>query len=164
MLDVGAGTGEAFKHVPSDVTGVVAVEPDPGMLRRARRRAAETNAPVGFVRALGEALPFSAECFDTAVATLVLCTVEDLEATVAELYRVLRPGGRLLLMEHVRASDDALAGWQDAVERPWSWCNGGCRPNRRTLEAIDRAGFTIHGLERYGFSVLPHVQGIALRA
>lgn len=164
VLDVGVGTGEAFKHLPPAVSGVVAVEPDPEMLRRASQRAVETGAPVGFVRAVGEALPFSTEAFDTAVVMLVLCTVEDLEASVAELYRVLRPGGRLLLLEHVRASDEALAGLQDFVEQPWSWCNGGCRPNRRTLEALQGAGFTIRDLDRYGFPALPHVQGIALRA
>lgn len=164
VLDVGVGSGEAFKHLPPAVGGVVAVEPDPGMLRRARRRAVAVSVPVAFVRAVGEALPFSAGSFDTAVVTLVLCTVEDLNATVAELYRVLIPGGRLLLMEHVRADDDALAGLQDLVEQPWSWCNGGCRPNRSTLEALQTAGFVIQDLERYGFPALPHVQGIALRA
>lgn len=97
------------------------------------------------------------------MACLVLCTVGDLTLTVAELHRVLRPGGRLLLMEHVRAGDEALAEWQDLVERPWGWLHGGCHPNRRTLEAIEAAGFRLAALERYGFPVLPHVQGVAVR-
>ncbi|MDP8927014.1 MAG: class I SAM-dependent methyltransferase [Actinomycetota bacterium] len=163
VLDLGAGTGESFKHLPSAVSQVVAVEPDPWMLRQAQQRVTEARVPVSFVRAVSDALPFGAGSFDTAVVALVLCTVDDLEGTIAELRRVLRPGGKLLLMEHVRATDDALAQLQDLVARPWSWSNGGCRPNRSTLEAIERGGFGLDGLEWYGYPVLPHVQGVALR-
>lgn len=164
VLDLGVGTGESFKHVAPGVTGVVAVDPNAGMVRRARRRATEAAAPAWLLRATGEALPFADASFDTAVVILVLCTVNGLDATVTELHRVLRPGGRLLLMEHVRASDEALAGVQDLVERPWTWCNGGCRPNRRTLEAVEQAGFTIQALDRYGFAALPHVEVVAVRS
>lgn len=163
LLDLGAGTGESFKHVPGTVTEVIAVEPDPWMLRQAQRRVADTEVPVRFVRAVSDSLPFPQSSFDTAVAALVLCTVGALEGTVAELRRVLRPGGRLLLMEHVRATDDVLARLQDLVQRPWSWCNAGCRPNRRTLEAIQRAGFSLEEVEWYGHPALPHVHGVALR-
>lgn len=162
VLDLGAGTGESFKHLPSEVASVVAVEPDPAMLRRARRRSADTSAPPHLLRAVGEALPLADASFDTAVATLVLCTVDDLEAAVAELRRVLRPGGRLLLLEHVRAGDEAVARLQDLVARPWSWCNGGCHPNRSTLDALERTGFRIEVVERYGYAALPHVQAVAL--
>lgn len=163
VLDLGAGTGESFKHLPSAVSELVAIDPDPLMLRQARRRLGEASVPVRLVRGEGERLPFADATFDTAVVALVLCTVEDPEATVAELRRVLRPGGRLLLMEHVRAADETLAQWQDRVQQPWSWLNGGCRPNRATLEVIEAAGFRIERLERYGFDVLPHVQAVALR-
>ncbi len=163
VLDLGAGTGESFKHLPSDVSQVVAVEPDPWMLRHAQRRVTEAEVPVRLVRATSEALPFATGSFDTAVVALVLCTVDDLQATVTELRRVLRPGGKLLLMEHVRATDDALAQLQDLVARPWSWSNRGCRPNRHTLEALGRGGFSLDELEWYGYPVLPHVQGVALR-
>ncbi len=163
VLDLGAGTGESFKHIPSTATNVVAVEPDPWMLQRAQERVADARVPVRFVRAVSDALPFPEGSFDSAVVALVLCTVDDLQASIAELHRVLRPGGKLLLMEHVRASDDALAQLQDLVERTWSWCNRGCRPNRSTLAAIERAGFSLEQLEWYGYPVLPHVHGIALR-
>lgn len=162
VLDVGAGTGEAFKHMPSGVRDLVALEPDPAMLRRARRRPEEYDVPVRLVRGGSERLPFASETFDTVVTCLVLCSVDDLGLTVAEIRRVLRPGGRLLLMEHVRADDEALAEWQDLVERPWSWLQGGCHPNRSTLEAVEGAGFRLGPLERYGFSVLPHVQAVAV--
>lgn len=163
VLDLGVGTGESFKYLPPAVSEVVALDPDPVMLRQARRRLVDAKMPVRLVRGVGERLPCADETFDAAVVALVLCTVENLEATVAEIHRVLRPGGQLLLMEHVRATDEALAGWQDRFERPWSWLNGGCRPNRRTVEAIQAAGFRIEGLERYGFPAVPHVQGVAVR-
>lgn len=163
VLDLGAGTGESFKHMSPTVRELVALEPDPAMLRQAARRLRETDVPAWLVQGGSERLPFAAGTFDAVVACLVLCTVGELDVTVAELHRVLRPGGRLLLMEHVRASDDALAEWQDLVDRPWSWVHGGCHPNRRTLEAVEDAGFRLGPLERYGFPVLPHVQGVAER-
>ena len=163
VLDLGAGTGESFKHIPTAVGQVVALEPDPAMLRQARLRTPEAVGAVRMVQAASERLPFAPATFDTVVACLVLCTVGDLDLTVAEIHRVLRPGGQLLLMEHVRAADQTLAECQDLLERPWSWFNGGCHPNRRTLEAIEGAGFRLGTLERYGFPALPHVQGKALR-
>ncbi|HEV2070272.1 MAG TPA: class I SAM-dependent methyltransferase [Acidimicrobiales bacterium] len=163
VLDIGAGTGEAFKHLAGAVTALVALDPDPAMLRQAVGRLPDVDVPAVLVRARSEGLPFATATFDTVVACLVLCTVGDLALTVAELHRVLRPGGRLLLMEHVRASEEALAQCQDLVERPWGWLHGGCHPNRRTLEALGAAGFRLDALERYGFPVLPHVQGVAVR-
>lgn len=133
------------------------------MLRQAQGRLEEAHAPAWLVQSESERLPFATATFDTVVACLVLCTVADLANAVAELHRVLRPGGRLLLMEHVRTSDEALAEWQDLVDRPWSWVHGGCHPNRRTLEAIEAAGFGLGPLERYGFAALRHVQGVAER-
>lgn len=164
VLDLGAGTGESFKHLPSGVTQLVALEPDPAMLRQAHGRVDEGQVLIRLVQGRSEQLPFAAGVFDTAVTCLVLCTVDDLALSVSELHRVLRPGGRLLLMEHVRADDETLAGWQDRVERPWGWLHGGCHPNRATLEVIERAGFRLVDLQRYGFPVLPHVHGLALRA
>ncbi len=164
VLDVGAGTGEGFKHTPPTVRALVALEPDPAMLRQAKPRLHEAGVPVLLVQGRSERLPFPDATFDTVVACLVLCTVDDLALTVAGIHRVLRPGGRLLLMEHVRADEEALADWQDLLERPWSWLHGGCHPNRRTLEAVEGAGFRLGPLERHGFAVLPHVQGVAVRS
>ncbi|HEV2809117.1 MAG TPA: class I SAM-dependent methyltransferase [Acidimicrobiales bacterium] len=163
VLDVGVGTGESFKHTPATVRELVGLDPDPAMLRQAQRRLEEAHVPAWLVQSESERLPFASASFDTVVACLVLCTVTDVASTVAELHRVLRPGGRLLVMEHVRASDEALAEWQDLVDRPWSWVHGGCHPNRRTLAAIEDGGFRLGPLERYGFPVLPHVQGVAER-
>ncbi len=163
VLDLGTGTGESFKHFPVSVAGVVAVDPDPAMTRQAQRVSGTAAMPVSLVRGVGERLPFAAGSFDTAVVTLVLCTVEKPEAAAAELHRVLRPGGQVLFMEHVRTGDEDLARWQDRLARPWSWVNGGCRPNRRTMETLRSAGFRPTAVHAYGFPVLPHVQGTALR-
>ncbi len=167
VLELGAGTGENFKHYPPQVTEVVAVELDPHMRRQAARRVGETAAEVELVDAAGESLPFEAGSFDTVVATLVLCSVDDPEQTLSELRRVLRPGGQLLFLEHVRAPTEGLARWQDRIERPWMAVGGGCRPNRETGEAIEGNGFELRELETFDLRpslplVRPHVQGVAV--
>lgn len=167
-LEVGAGTGENFKHYGAPVTAVVAVEPDPTMIRMAARRVREAGVPVHLVRACGEDLPFRDQVFDTVVVTLVLCSVDDPARTLEELWRVLRPGGRLLFLEHVRASSKRLARWQDRLERPWGALTGGCHPNRATLDAIRNAGFETDDVEGFDLRpgiplVHPHIQGAAVR-
>lgn len=166
VLELGAGTGENFKHYPPQVTEVVAVEPDPHMRRQAARRIGEAAMKVELVDAAGEDVPFEASSFDTVVATLVLCSVDDLEQTSTELRRVLRPGGQLLFLEHVRARTQDLATWQDRLERPWMAVGGGCHPNRETGEAIEGNGFELRELETFDLRpslplVRAHVQGVA---
>jgi SAM-dependent methyltransferase len=102
------------------------------------------------------------------VASLVLCTVADLERALAETRRVLRPGGMLRFYEHVRAADPRLARWQDRLERPWGWVAGGCHPNRDVVAAIVAAGFGVLELDRFDFQIMPplvrpHVLGVAER-
>ena len=167
VVEVGAGTGENFKHYGSAVERVLAAEPDPTMLRLAGRRARAAPVPVLLVGASGERLPFPDAYADTAVVTLVLCSVEDPAAAVAELRRVLRPGGSLLFMEHVRASEAGLARWQDRLAGVWSRMAGGCQPNRRTVAVLETAGFDLAECEAYDLRpgvpiVRPHVQGVAV--
>ncbi len=165
VLEIGAGTGLNFRHYPSAVTEVVATEPDPHMLRRARSGAGDAQGPVEVVQAAAESLPFDDDGFDTAVATLVLCNVQDPPAALGELRRVLRPGGRLLFFEHVRSERPAHARWQDRLERPWGWVAGGCHPNRDSVAALERAGYRLEGLRRFPFGppslTRPHVAGAA---
>ena len=169
VVEIGAGTGENFKHYGVAVHRVVATEPDPTMLRLAERRRRAAPVPVRLVAAAGEQLPLPAARADTVVVTLVLCSVADPAGVLAEAHRVLRPGGRLLFMEHVRAADDdPLARWQDRLAGPWSRLAGGCHPNRRTLEAIEAAGFDVGTVEAYDLRpglplVRPHVEGWAVR-
>jgi ubiquinone/menaquinone biosynthesis C-methylase UbiE len=166
VIEVGAGTGENFKHYGASVRRVLATDPDPTMLRQARKRAAGSTVPVLLGAAAGERLPFRDASADTAVVTLVLCSVDDQAAVVAELRRVLRPGGKLLFLEHVRATDAALARWQDRLAGPWSRMAGGCRPNRRTRAALEAAGFELVEIEAFDLRpdvplVRPHIQGAA---
>ena len=168
VLDLGSGTGENFKHY-RDVDAVFAAEPDPYMRRRGRRRAAESGAAVHHVAAAGEHLPFRDGAFDTVVATLVLCSVRHPGETAAEVRRVLSPGGRLLVLEHVRAPSPRLAAWQDRLARPWAAVAGGCRPNRDTTASLQAAGFDVSAVDPFVLRpsiplVAPHVQGEARSA
>lgn len=148
VLEIGVGTGLNLQHYPPDIQEIVATDPESGMMRRAEDKAAKLDRPVRFVEASAEQLPFEDDEFDTVVCTLVLCSVDDPASALAEIRRVLKPDGRLLFIEHVRADDPKLAGWQDRLERPWRVFAQGCRPNRATLESIVAAGFEVEGLKR----------------
>jgi ubiquinone/menaquinone biosynthesis C-methylase UbiE len=168
VLEVGVGTGLSFPHYPP-VDDLVGVEPSEPMLRRARERAAQMAREITLLEAPAEQLPFEDESFDTVVTTAVLCTVRDPERALAEIRRVLRPSGQFRFSEHVRASDPKLARWQDRLERPWGVIAGGCHPNRRTLAAIEAAGFTVTEVEEGNMPgtprlVRPYVLGTATRA
>jgi len=144
VLDVGAGTGANFPYYPkSDGVQVVALDNDPAMLRRARRKAEETGLDVEFHVGSGNALPFANESFDTVVFTLSLCTIPDPAQAISEARRVLRPGGKLLFLEHVRADDPGLAKWQDRVAPVWGVVAGGCRPNQETRALIEQSGLEV---------------------
>jgi ubiquinone/menaquinone biosynthesis C-methylase UbiE len=167
VLEIGVGTGLSFAHYPP-VEELVAVDPSEPMLRRARKRAAELGRDVTLAEAPAEELPFADGSFDTVVTLAVLCTVTDPARALAEIRRVLKPDGRLIFLEHVRSPDAKLARWQDRLERPWGWVAGGCHPNRRTVEAIEAAGFQPVELERRDLPdiprlVKPNVMGLATR-
>jgi ubiquinone/menaquinone biosynthesis C-methylase UbiE len=135
-LELGAGTGLNLEHYPEAVTELVLTEPFGPMAQRLRERTADSAREVQVVEAAAGALPFADASFDTVVATLVLCTVEDVPGVLAEIDRVLAPGGRFLFCEHVRSSDPAVARKQDRWERPWQFVGHGCHPNRDTVAAI----------------------------
>lgn len=146
-LDLGAGTGANLPLFPAAVSELVLVEPDPHMLKKLRGRLGAGGAPTTVVQAGAEALPFEDSSFDTAVFTLVLCTVPDPAAALAEAARVLRPGGRLLFVEHVRSRHPGLARWQDRLERPWRFLGDGCHCNRDTAATVEASPFTLESLE-----------------
>lgn len=148
VLELGAGTGVNLDHYPPAVEELVLVEPDPHMAKRLRARLAASSRPATVLEAPGERLPFGAGEFDLAVATLVLCTVPDPAATLAELRRVLAPAGRLLLIEHVRSQEEGSARWQDRLHGPWRFLADGCHCNRDTAAALAAAGFETAALER----------------
>jgi SAM-dependent methyltransferase len=167
VVELGAGTGANLGLYPPAVRRLVLVEPDRDMAKRLRAKAASAAPAAEIVAAPGEGLPFAAGSFDTAVATLVLCTVPDPAAAIAELARVLRPGGRLLFIEHVRAGDPALARRQDRFMRPWRFFADGCRCNRPTLASLEASAFAVeraqHGeVPKAPSIVRPLIRGVAL--
>jgi len=157
VLELGAGTGLNLEHYPEGIEGLTMVEPDPHMTKqlRARLEGSGKSSKISVVETPGEDLPFADDSFDTVAVTLVLCTVPDPGATLAEIKRVLAPGGQLLFLEHVRAHDDGLAKWQDRLEGPWKFLADGCRCNRDTVAAIDAAGFELGEVENGELPKLP---------
>jgi ubiquinone/menaquinone biosynthesis C-methylase UbiE len=147
-IDLGAGTGANLDLYPDAVEDLILAEPDPHMLKQLREKAQSSGSAAGLVEAGAEDLPFPDSSFDTAVFTLVLCTVPNPAAALAEAARVLRPGGRLLFVEHVRAEDEKLARWQDRLVRPWRFIGDGCHCNRDTVAAIEASPLEIEGVER----------------
>jgi len=137
-LDVGCGTGRNLPLYGAAVR-VVGLDPAWDSLRRARRRAPR----VPLVCGSAEALPFRDRSFDTVVSGLVFCSVPDARRGLVEVGRVLRPDGRLRLLEHVRSTRPWKARLQDRLERPWVRVSGGCHPNRDTERAVEAAGFAI---------------------
>ena len=164
VLEIGGGTGANLPHY-SGVDRVTVAEPDPFMRKRLVPKLEAARVPVEVSAAGAEALPFHDGSFDTVISTLVLCTVPDQESVLDEIIRVLRPGGRLLFIEHVRATG-SMARWQDRIEPVWGQLFGGCHPNRDTVAAIEEAGFEIETFESFYPPVplsglIPHVQGSA---
>jgi SAM-dependent methyltransferase len=147
-IDIGAGTGVNIALFPSAVTELVLSEPDPHMAKRLRPKLSESGVEAEVIEAPAERLPFEASSFDTAVFTLVLCTVPDPSAALAEAARVLKPGGKLLFVEHVRSEDPGTARWQDRLEKPWRFLADGCHCNRDTVSLIEAAPFTLERVER----------------
>lgn len=167
IVELGCGNGLNFAHYPATVTEVLAIEPDDVLRERAGRSAAEASVPVTVISGQGDALPADDESFDAAVACLVLCSVSKQASTLAELRRMLRPGGELRVLEHVRSARPVLGRLQDLVSPPWQRAFGGCHPNRDTLAAIEAAGFSVRESERFGFGPRPfttaHILGRAER-
>ncbi len=146
-LELGAGTGLNLKHYPREGIDLVLSEPEAPMAKRLQRRVARERRDAQVIRASAERLPFDAGRFDCVVATLVLCTVPDQVAALAEIRRVLKPKGSLLVLEHVRSSDDGLARLQDRLQPLWIRIGHGCHCNRDTLAGIRSAGFEISDIE-----------------
>jgi ubiquinone/menaquinone biosynthesis C-methylase UbiE len=166
VLEIGAGTGANLEHYGGEVESLVFTEPEPAMLRRLQKKAREQAPLAKILRAPAEDLPFEDDSFDTVVSTLVLCGVEDQARSLREIRRVLRPGGRLLFLEHVRSDDPRLARLQDRIS-PLNRFFFGCECNRPTLATIEATGFTISHVEHSAIPkapkfVRPMILGTAL--
>jgi ubiquinone/menaquinone biosynthesis C-methylase UbiE len=159
VLEVGAGTGLNLALYPPTVQSLTLADPEAPVLARLRRRAQRLGRAPDVVQAPAEALPFPDHGFDTVVCTLVLCTVRDLPASLRELRRVLAPGGQLLFVEHVRASEPGLARWQDRLHEPWRRFAYGCHCNRDTAAALRAEGFEVSDVRHERWPRMPAIVG-----
>jgi ubiquinone/menaquinone biosynthesis C-methylase UbiE len=152
VIEVGAGNGLNFQHYPPAVTNVVAVEPEPHLRRTAHAAAERAPVPVEVVDGLADRLPVEADSADAVVVSLVLCSVPDQDAALREIHRVLRPGGQLRFLEHVRAERPGMVRVQRLLDATiWPHLLGGCHTGRDTTAAIERAGFAIERIDRFRF-------------
>ncbi len=143
VLEIGAGTGANLANYPEQVERLIALEPNPAMAERMDLEQFSGRGEVEVLQGFVGDIPLEDNSVDTVVTTLVLCSVPDVAAGLAELRRVLRPGGELLFLEHVASPDENLRKWQDRVDPLWYGLNGDCHLNRRTAEDIEAAGFEI---------------------
>ncbi|NIK59765.1 class I SAM-dependent methyltransferase [Kribbella shirazensis] len=172
VVEVGAGDGGNFAHYPSEVVSVLAVEPEPYLRAQAEHQARSAPVPVEVVEGTADKLPAPDAAADVVVVSLVLCSVPDQAAALAEARRVLRPGGELRFYEHVAADGGRLGTVQRVVDATlWPLLAGGCHTHRDTVGAIAAAGFEVEELDRFEFPpgrstpASPHVLGRArLRA
>jgi ubiquinone/menaquinone biosynthesis C-methylase UbiE len=146
-LEIGAGTGLNLHRWP-EVDELVLSEPDPHMAAQLRRKLASSGRQAEVVQAPAEQLPFPDASFDTVALTYVLCTVRDVPAALREIDRVLKPGGHLLFLEHVRSPEPGLARWQDRFHGAWYLFGNGCHCNRDTLATIGASPLELERAER----------------
>jgi ubiquinone/menaquinone biosynthesis C-methylase UbiE len=170
VIEVGAGNGLNFAHYPTTVSEVLAVEPEPHLRNLALVAAAAAPVAVELVDAVAQRLPVGDASCDAGVVSLVLCSVPSQARALAELMRVIRPGGELRFYEHVLSQEPKRARWQRRITPIWSFFGGGCHPARDTAAAIEKAGFQIEEIERLSVgpenvfnAASPHIVGRARR-
>jgi ubiquinone/menaquinone biosynthesis C-methylase UbiE len=169
VLEIGGGTGANLDFYPPAVTELVITEPEEPMARRLESKLAGHSLPARIVHAPAEGLPVEDASFDYVVSTLVLCTVSDPARALAEIRRVLKPGGKLVFLEHVRSRNPKLARWQDRFQPIQYRLGHGCHCNRPTLDNVKAAGFEVDEVEHDRVKkappiLRPLIVGVAERA
>ena len=156
-IDLGAGTGANLGLYPEAVSDLVLIEPDRHMARQLHRKLRAAAPAAEVLEVPAERLPFPDDDFDTAVLTLVLCTVPLPAAVLAETARVLHPGGTLLFIEHVRGESPRLRRWQNRAEKPWRFLADGCHCNRDTIATIEASPLTLQQVDRRALPKAPAI-------
>ena len=147
VLEVGIGSGLSLPFYDESAGHIFGLDPSPRLLAMAREAARKTAAPLQLIEGTAEVLPLEDQCIDTVVTTWTLCSIPEVGRALAEMRRVLRPGGRLLFVEHGRAPEAGVRWWQDRLTPIWKHFSGGCHLNRAVGELIENAGFRIERLD-----------------
>jgi len=164
VLEVGLGSGTNLPYYDaSRVKQVIGVEPSEGMRTKAQRAIGRQAIPVELIDAPAEALPVEDRSVDTVLLTFTLCTIPDWQAALAEMRRVLKPGGRLVFLEHGLAPDAGVARWQHRIEPVWKRIGGGCHLSRPIDRMIADSGFRIDRLEADYTPKSPKIAGFVYR-
>ena len=159
VVEIGFGTGLNTGYYPPDVTKVVAIEPSQVCMRIAEPRVAKSSIPVEYGGLTGERLDLPSGEFDAVLSTWTLCTIPNVDAALAEIRRVLKPGGSFHFVEHGHAPDEKVARWQARMEPLNKRLAGGCHLTRHMSDDIQRAGFTIEAIDTYYFKGEPKPTG-----
>ncbi len=147
VLEIGVGSGRNLPFYRAPAREVLALEPTPRLVSMARSASRGASIPISFLEASAEAIPLDAHSVDTVVTTWTLCSIPHAAMALSEIRRVLRPGGRLLFVEHGLAPDDGVRRWQDRLTPVWRCIAGGCHLNRPIRSMIEGAGFRIDKIE-----------------
>lgn len=148
VLEIGCGVGANFPYYHDGIESLAAGDPDPYMVERARRHAADAERPIDIQQFPAEEIPFPDASFDTVVSTLNMCTIADLPRALSEVKRVLKPGGQYRFFDHVRYVNRLGALVQDAITPAWRWIGAGCNPNRDIAATMTDSGFQFDRLEK----------------
>ena len=147
VLEIGIGSGLNLSYYGSAVEQVIGLDPSPKLLAMAREAARRTSIPLELIQNSAEAMPLCNRSVDTVVTTWTMCSIPDVQRALGEMRRILKPGGRLLFVEHGRSSDVRVRRWQDRLTPIWRRIGGGCHLNRPVSELIENGGFRIERLE-----------------
>jgi ubiquinone/menaquinone biosynthesis C-methylase UbiE len=159
VVEIGFGSGHNVAHYPRAVTSVSAVEPADVAWELAEKRVRATATPVRRAGLDGQSLPFEDDSFDAALSTWTMCTIPDLRAALAELRRVLRPGGELHFVEHGLAPDEKVQHWQHRLDPIQQRVFGGCHLDRPIVDSIRAAGFEVREVDEYYERLSPKFLG-----
>jgi ubiquinone/menaquinone biosynthesis C-methylase UbiE len=147
ILELGFGTGLNLSHYPPSVREITVVDPSPGMAAIAQRRMEASGVKVDHHQVSAESLSFDTASFDSVVCTLTLCSIPNVRAALAEVWRVLKPGGQFLFLEHGRHADAAVAKWQDRLNPLWGAVFDGCHINRDIAQLVNAAGLELNSID-----------------